>query len=347
MPRRTVHPACMYDPVIYQFRRAYPAAAPVARPPFRPQAELRCADGQQYYTCDAFDLAHCFHDGADTFFASMEIHAREDLRFPISCSHFDLHGCYVETGTLAVAEPNGRRLALQTGQYALVYAPEAEYTVSVARGVTVVRLWSTNDRTLMREHTRAQLTPLANLLRQWAARAPRCYHSRVIPFDKPCRATWDRLAALPHLRPLTMDNRLRETITELIYCCVDMLHESRKDSNRPLALVHAVRAKAIKLIREGVVPKILELAADHGVSDSYLRRVHRKYYHGSPQDFIMGLRLRKAHELIVGDRESKRYTYTQIAYMVGFTCVQDLNKQYKKLYTYLPHETNDLLFGKE
>ncbi len=326
----------MYDPIIHHVLRAYPSAALVKEPPFWSTAKLRCADpGKPHHIAHPdFGLSYCHYDGADTFIAVLEIHARTAVEFAVECSHHDLHGCYLEQGEVTASQGDDS-LDLHTGQYALVYAPKGDYRVRIEAGMTVVRLWSTNNRTLKRDRDKKALSPLGTLLNLWVSKGARCHHSRVLPFSGPCVNIWDQLAILPHLRPLTMDNRLRELITDLIYCCIDALQTNRKDGNESLTLVHAVRRDIVSTLRLGEVPRVQELADKHEVVVKTMLRHHQRLYGTSIKKFISRTRLRQAHFLL----SYTSLTVKEVAYTVGYGSEAEFKEAYKRQFNYLPSET--------
>ena len=319
----------MYDPVTYQIQRAYPRATPAANLPFTHHtATLHCAQGQQYWVDEGFQLAYCYHDAKDVFIATLEIHAHEPLYFPIACSHFDLHGCYVEQGQVTLYQP-GRYstapLILHTEEYALIYAPRGNYNVEVPQGTTIVHLWSTNRRLLLRQRKHNALAPLHTLLGQWTDQAPNCHHTRLLPLSNPVHTTWWRLLKLPTLKPLLMDARLHELIAELVYACIDALRESRNDGNKSLRLLHELRQYAIQQVKQVNIPKVEELAARWGISESYLVRIHKHHYGTTLKTWITKLRMHRARELLA----SSQYSITQVAYLVGYGSLADFRKRYR------------------
>ncbi|SEL09420.1 AraC-type DNA-binding protein [Parapedobacter koreensis] len=330
----------MHEPVRYHIRHAYPATATTAEPPFVPSATLRCAHDRHYLSGEAFDLAYSFHDAKDMFIAVHEIHAHLPLSFPITCTHADLHGCYVSEGrfTLREQDDDVTALSLHAETYTLIYAPRGVYMVSVPRGITIIYLWTTNKRMLLRYISDAAFIPIRPLLLQLKSQGPSPYPTRVLPFGHVPRILWQKLLRLPLLRPLTMDLRLYEAVAALIDCCMDALREQPQGSTKTLNLLHNVRAYIINEIKKGSIPRVDEVVERSGVSESYLLRIHRRYYGTSPQAFIMAIRLRHARDLIL----TGRYTYTQVAYAVGFSALHDFNKQYKKFFKCYPRETKAL-----
>src|SRR5690606_7512995 len=112
------------------------------------------ADNAHCFTDAAFDLFYSWHDGADTFVTVLEIHARKNLCIMIECPHSDLHGCYINEGSITVRNESGDELVLQNEQYLILYAPKGMYSVSISKGLTIIRLWCTNDQTLIRNRNK-------------------------------------------------------------------------------------------------------------------------------------------------------------------------------------------------
>ena len=318
----------MDDHIHYHLRQAYPGTTEVNERLFEHRAVLRAATQTRYWEAPQFSLMHQYHDAKDVVIATLEIHAHEPLRFPIACSHFDLHGCYVEQGqvTLLQAGQNSTTpLVLHAEEYVLIYAPRGNYDAWVPQGTTVVHLWSTNRRLLLRHPNHHAFGPLHTLLGQWKDQAPHCHHTRILPFSNPVRTTWLGLLQLPKLKPLLMDVRLHELIVELVYACIDALTESHNNGNKSLQLLHELRQYAIRQVKQSNIPKVEELAARWGISESYLVRIHKRHYGTTLKSWMTKLRMHRARELL----GSGRFSITQVAYLVGYGSLADFRKRYR------------------
>lgn len=326
----------MHDPILYHLHRAHPDTVETGDAPFKPRATMRCAHERRYWIAAHFTLAHHYHDAKDLFISTLEIAAQRDVHLPIACTHHDLHGCYVANGRLSLSVPrSGATLALQSQQYALIYAPRGDYRLAVAKGSTTIYLWSTNGRLLLRHPKHRAFGPLHTLLHHWKNQAIRCHHTRILPFSRVVGTTWIQLLQLPKLKPLLLDNRLHDLLAQLIYCCIEDLEENPGEASKPLRLLHAVRTAIIRSLRKGNVPRIAELAERQGLSTQYLQRIHRQHYGISIKSYITRKRLRHARYLLTVRRLPVRTT----AYLVGYGSVEEFTKAFNKFFGYVPRST--------
>ena len=106
------------------------------------------------------------------------------------------------------------------------------------------------------------------------------------------------------------------------------------DSASKSYIENDIVARSIEYIQNNIDKKInlTEIAHYVSISQSYLSRIFKKQMGITPIEYISRLRLEKGKDLI----RTGKYTFTQIADMLGFTSVHYFSRQFKEEYGISP-----------
>jgi len=140
----------------------------------------------------------------------------------------------------------------------------------------------------------------------------------VFPLEDP-QAHIQRFKAL---QQLFLRNESRIKIFRAFYDLLDQLIPSGGRSTDPLAF-------AIKYIEEHIQDPALsngEIAKHLGISEVYLRKQFQAYYHTTPKQYVLEVRIRKAKQLLV----DTPFTVAAIAEECGFSSAYHFCRCFKK-----------------
>lgn len=141
---------------------------------------------------------------------------------------------------------------------------------------------------------------------------------QVLPLDKPAAC----LKTCEKLRELFLFKKSQYRIYSCFYELLDMVFGSAAQKDAPLSSV----IESIEANISDPMLSIEQLAKQVGFSEVYLRKLFSKHYHTTPKQYILGIRLQKAKQLLI----DSPFSVTAIAKDCGFSSVFHFCRTFKQ-----------------
>lgn len=138
----------------------------------------------------------------------------------------------------------------------------------------------------------------------------------------PLSSTEEYISDFEKIRQLSMINGSRLKMMRLFYGILDRLMDEPKLKN--INLTRATQYIIAHL--DDTTLSNVEIAAETGICESYLRRLFRENYKTTPKQYIIEMRIKKAGQLLCENRLS----LTEIAYQCGFSSIYHFCRAFRQ-----------------